>query len=235
MTDKPQAGKINWTNIKVRLGELRPWADNPKFSTKAQAQRILDSFKKFGQVQTVAVSPELDVYDGHQRLSALLTIHGDDYEIDARQSNRLLTEKERRELVITLHTSAMGSYNWNMLSGWDARELKEWGMDRTKLDEMNIDALNLKDLLNSEVDHRGTDVEGMAEDSIIPEMELRLLESYDYIVLVFRDSLNWLQACEFFKIGKAAVTIDNKLKKTGVGRAVDGAKFLEYIKQREQK
>src|SRR3990172_6644385 len=107
-----------WTNIRVRLGDLKPWSENPRMSTKAQAKRLLQSFERFGQVQTVAVSPTLSVYDGHQRLSALLTIHGPDYEIDARQSSRPLTDAERRELVVTLHAGAVGEWDWNSLSGW---------------------------------------------------------------------------------------------------------------------
>lgn len=142
--------KLHWANVTVKLGDLKPWSANPKFSTKAQAQRIIDSFKKFDQVQTIAISPELDVYDGHQRLSALLTIHGADYQIDARQSNRLLTEAERRELVITLHTGAVGSYDWQALSGWEAKELKGWGMDGDTLKAWNNDANNLKELLNAD-------------------------------------------------------------------------------------
>ncbi len=143
------AGKLHWKNITVRLGDLKAWAENPKFSTKAQAQRIIDSFKKFDQVQTIAVSPDLEVYDGHQRLSALLTIHGEDYQIDARQSNRNLTTDERKELVITLHSGAVGSYDWQALSGWDAKELQGWGLDSDTLKGWNNDANNLKELLNA--------------------------------------------------------------------------------------
>jgi len=222
--------KLTWTNVVVKLGDLKPWAENPKFSTKAQASRILASFEKFGQVQTIAVSPDLEVYDGHQRLSALLTLHGAGFEIDARQSNRSLTQDERKELVITLHTSAMGSYDWNMLSGWDAKKLNAWGMDRTQLDQQNSDASNLREMLDAEFIYDQGEIENeMAEGSQIPEMELRLLESYDYITLVFTNSLDWLQAVNFFKIGRAKVTIDNKTTKTGTGRAVDGAKFIEFI------
>ncbi len=143
------AGKLHWKNITVRLGDLKAWAENPKFSTKAQAQRIIDSFKKFDQVQTIAVSPDLEVYDGHQRLSALLTIHGEDYKIDARQSNRHLTTDERKELVITLHSGAVGSYDWQALSGWNAKELQGWGLDSDTLKGWNNDANNLKELLNA--------------------------------------------------------------------------------------
>ena len=82
----------------MKLGSLKPWAANPRLSTKAQAKRLLESFDQFGQVETIAIDSEYNVLDGHQRLSALLTIHGADYEIDARQASRTLTEDERKKL-----------------------------------------------------------------------------------------------------------------------------------------
>jgi DNA modification methylase len=140
---------ITWTNITVRLGDLKPWQDNPRHSTKAQAKRILASFERFGQVAPVAVDPALSVLDGHQRLSALLTIHGDKYEIEARQSSRALTDDERRGLVLAL-ANATGSWNWDALSGWEAEDLTEWGMDALTLSGWQEDVKNLKEFLQSE-------------------------------------------------------------------------------------
>jgi hypothetical protein len=141
---------IIWTNVRVRLGDLKPWASNPRQSSKAQARRLLASFEKFGQVQTVAIDPDCNVLDGHQRLSALLTIHGDGYELDARQSNRALTDAERRELVVSLHAGAVGSWDWNAISGWNSEELQSWGMDGDLLRNWNLDALNLREMIESE-------------------------------------------------------------------------------------
>lgn len=136
-----------WTPCTVTLGALKPWAQNPRLSTKAQAARLLASFKKFGQVESVAIGPDNEVYDGHQRLSALLTIHGPDYSIDARRSNRALTDDERRELVVALHIGAVGAWDWQALAGWDADSLQEWGMDGDALKTWNNDASNLKEML----------------------------------------------------------------------------------------
>jgi DNA modification methylase len=141
---------IVWTNVRVRLGDLKPWSDNPRLSTKAQARRLLSSFEKFGQVQTVAIDPNCEVLDGHQRLSALLTIHGGEYELDARQSSRPLTDAERRELVISLHAGAVGSWDWDKVSAWQPAELQGWGMDKDLLKSWNNDANNLKEMLKSE-------------------------------------------------------------------------------------
>jgi len=156
--------KITWTNTSVKLGDLKPWADNPKLSTKAQAKRILDSWQKFGQVMTVAVSPTLDVYDGHQRLSVLLTLYGADYVVDARQASRHLSDEERRAMVLAL-TNATGSWNWNALSGWHVEELKQGGMEWDTLQGWNHDANNLREMLNSDVQPIDYDAEweGMPE------------------------------------------------------------------------
>lgn len=142
---------MDWTNIRVKLGDLKAWEHNPRLSTKAQAKKLLQSFDEFGQVETIAVSPEMDVYNGHQRLSALLTVHGKDYEIDARQADRLLTEDERKKLTIFLHASAVGSWDWDTLSGWDAQEVISWGMDDSALKDWLKDVAALKELLNSEI------------------------------------------------------------------------------------
>ena len=144
--------KLSWTNTRVKLGALKPWAQNPKFSSKAQAQRILDSFEKFGQVMTVAISPDNDVYDGHQRLSALLTIHGADYEIDARQSNRPLTDAERKELVIVLHAGAVGSWDWERFAndGWTVDELDAWGMGTNAVKDWKNNINNLETMVEAQ-------------------------------------------------------------------------------------
>jgi predicted RNA methylase len=155
---------ITWTNTRVRLGDLKPWSDNPRMSTKAQAKRLLASFDKFGQVQTVAVDPDCNVLDGHQRLSALLTLHGDGYELDARQSSRPLTDAERQELVISLHAGAVGSWDWDKVSSWSAADLQGWGMDGSLLNSWGQDYSNLKGLIESEQAHKDTEKAWRAED-----------------------------------------------------------------------
>ena len=141
---------VTWTNVQVTLGELKPWADNPRLSSKRQAQRLLDSWRQFGQVQTVAIGPANEVYDGHQRLSALLTVHGPSYQVDARRSDRELTDEERRALAIALHAGAVGSWNWDNLANWDAGELQEWGFDSDTLTNWQRDVGALGNLIGSE-------------------------------------------------------------------------------------
>ena len=143
---------VTWANCQVTLGELQPWADNPRLSSKRQAQRILDSWRKFGQVKTVAIGPSGQVYDGHQRLSALLTLYGRSYQVDARRSDRELTDEERRALAIALHAGAVGSWDWDALSGWDAGELQQWGFDGDTLTNWQKDVTALGAMLSAEAE-----------------------------------------------------------------------------------
>lgn len=141
---------ITWTNTTALLGQLKPWADNPRMSTKAQARRLLQSWKDLGQFQTIAVGPDFEVYDGHQRLSALMTVHDSTYVVDVRQSDRALTDEERHRIVIAAHVGAVGSWDWAKLASWDTPAVKDWGMDADALKAWQTDAGALAAMLESD-------------------------------------------------------------------------------------
>lgn len=163
MTKRP-----TWEVVTVKLSELKPWANNPRYSTKAQAQRILDSIAKFGQAKPVNIGPRNEVYDGHQRLSALLTMYGGDYEVVAFKFSRELTEAERRQFTVYINSTAVGSMDWNAIAnGWEKPEtLSEWGLDDETLRGWRTDASALSALVDSE--REPTDVE--AEWEGMPEL-----------------------------------------------------------------
>jgi len=138
-----------WANVTAKLGSLKPWDSNPKTSTKKDARALLKSWDELGQFQTVAIGPGGEVYDGHQRLSALLTVHGKDYEIVARQSDRPLTDEERRK--IALYSRQIGAWDWDALSSWQPAELMEWGgFDADTLKTWKRDVTALDNFLKSE-------------------------------------------------------------------------------------
>jgi ParB family chromosome partitioning protein len=147
--------KPNWTPIQVRLGDLIPWGDNPKYSTREDAKRLLETEQEFGQPIPFCVSPYLEgstvnCYDGHQRDSAWRTAYGDDFVVWAMQSDRHLTEAERKRFVLRMH-NAHGQWNWDDLSGWQTDDLTAgWFNDET-LSGWGKDYSNLKGLLESEV------------------------------------------------------------------------------------
>lgn len=125
---------ITWTESRRRLGDLSPWPRNPRQIKLPQAKRLLESVQEFGQVETLAVSPDGDIYNGHQRLNVLMQQYGPDYEVDVRVSSRPLSEKEREKLTVYLHKGAAGEWNFDLLANeFDVDELIEWGFEAGEL------------------------------------------------------------------------------------------------------
>ena len=121
--------KLKWIPTRVKLGQMKAWEGNPRMSTKAQAKRIIDSEKTFGQPVPFILNPLKDgmypLLDGHQRLAAWFTVYGAEHVMDAMVADRPLTEAEHKELIITLHTGATGSWNWETLGSWSAGDLQQ--------------------------------------------------------------------------------------------------------------
>lgn len=139
---------ITWTNVTASLADLQPWEHNPKTSTKKQAGQLARSFDELGQFQTIAIGPAGEVYDGHQRLTALLAAHGPGYQVEARQASRPLTEQERRKIAI--YSRQIGAWDWDILSGWQPQELTAWGFDVDLLTDWRRDVAALGDFLGGE-------------------------------------------------------------------------------------
>ncbi len=128
---------ITWTNERRKLSELTPREDNPRLITKAQAERLVKSFDKFAQVETLAVNPDGRILNGHQRYFVLLAAYDDpDYEVDVRVASRPLTKREWQELTVLLHEGTTGEWSWEGLANWegvDTEDLVDWGFDLNKL------------------------------------------------------------------------------------------------------
>lgn len=128
--------KITWTNEKRKLSELIPWPINPAQIGKDEAKRLEESLDEFGQVQSIAISPTNEIYDGHQRKAVwgASKKFGIDYEVDVRVSSRELTERERKKLVIFLRKGTVGQFDFDTLANnWEVDDLLEWGFNQKDL------------------------------------------------------------------------------------------------------
>ena len=129
------ADKITWANEKRKLSELVPWERNPRQISEKQAERLVDSFEQFGQVEIIAIGPENQIYNGHQRLKVLSQKYGSNYEVDVRVASRALTEKEREKLTVFLHKGAAGEWDFDVLANeFELDDLLDWGFDKKDLD-----------------------------------------------------------------------------------------------------
>lgn len=129
-----QEDRITWTNESRRLNDLIAWPRNPRQIKTDQAKRLVESFDTFGQVETIAIGPGNEVYNGHQRLNVLASKYGKDYEVEVRVASRALTEKEREKLTVFLHKGAAGEWNFDTLANeFEFAELLNWGFESWEL------------------------------------------------------------------------------------------------------
>ena len=125
---------MEWENVTRKLSELDPWESNPREIMEKQAARLEESFEEFGQVETIAIGPENQVYNGHQRLNVLMAKHGPEFIVECRQSSQALTEQQRKKLTAFLHKGATGQWDWEILGNeWDPDEMLEWGFEEFEL------------------------------------------------------------------------------------------------------
>lgn len=128
---------ITWRNETRRLDDLRPRKDNPRQIKRKQAEKLLESWDKFDQVHQITINPSGIILDGHQRYHVLLAAYEDPgMEVDVRVASRELTRKEWQELVVVLHESSVGEWDWDALANWDGIDLEDlsgWGFEGWKL------------------------------------------------------------------------------------------------------
>jgi hypothetical protein len=126
---------ITWTNDTRKLSDLVPWEHNPKRMTRKQSTGLRLSIERFGFAVPFLVSPDGDIYDGHQRQVLMNAIkeYGPDAVVDVRVSSRSLTDDERRELVVRLKQNQAG-WDFEMLPNlYEREELLEWGFEPEEL------------------------------------------------------------------------------------------------------
>jgi hypothetical protein len=173
-----QAIPLTWHPVKVKLRDLKPWDENPRQLTSEQARRIASSIERFGLVQAIAIGPDGEVYDGHQRLTVLKRTAGPDAEIWALQSNRALTDEERRRLVIALHAGATGQWDWDMLERWNRQLVTDEGLDQFYRETLERDCRQLSLWMNLPAQAEQSDEEEVFESEGEAESQPSFSERY---------------------------------------------------------
>lgn len=125
---------LTWHNDTRRLGDLIPWPRNPRQIKDSSANRLIESLEEFDQVETIAIGPDGEVYNGHQRLKVWGAKYGPDLQVAVRVANRPLTEKEREKLTVYLHKGATGDWDFDLLANeFEMQDLVKWGFDEGEL------------------------------------------------------------------------------------------------------
>lgn len=68
------------------------------------------------------------------------------------------------------------------------------------------------------------------KDELVSKMELQAFEHYDYLVFMFKDSRDWLNAIQKFGIKKVDYGIGQK-PQIGLGRVINGTRLIKKLEE----
>jgi hypothetical protein len=193
---------MNISNIPVT--DLNPATYNPRKISRQMLRVLKANIKEFGLVDPLVVNKDMTIIGGHQRFKACLE----------------LGFTEMPCIVLDLPKSKEKALNLalNKITG-------DW--DRKKLEKI------LKEIESIDIEITGFDEQEIAkliEDLNIetPEYDIapRLMEEYNYIVLFFRETLDFQVAADHFGL---EMMKEDRREKIGLGKVIDGAAYLRGI------
>lgn len=193
--------------IEKKIGELQPYENNPRKNDKA-VHFVANSIKEFGFKVPIVIDKEGVIVAGHTRYLASIELGLD--EVPCLIADDLSDEQ--------IKAYRLADNKVAELSKWDDDLLEE---ELRLLEE----SFNMSDFgFPIRIENIDIGREGKIQISA------ELGELNDYIVLEFKNEVDWLQACNVFGIEKVETPDANpKIRRKGLGRVIDGAKVLEML------
>lgn len=206
-------------NVKVR--DLIPYIRNNKEHDKEQVNMIANSIKEFGFNQPLVIDWNNVVVVGHWRLLAAKELWLEDVPCVRMED---LTEEQINKYRIL--DNKLNESDWSELN------LRE---ELDMMEDMNFGDLELtKEDLFPELFLEPE--EKVKEEKPEVEFTEELGEESNYLVLYFDNKIDWINAQSVFDL-KPVKALDSKkgYERVGVGRVIDGTKFIEKILDAENK
>jgi len=191
----------------VKITEVKGNKDNPRIIKDAKFKKLVQSIKDFPEmlkIRPIVVNGEMTVLGGNMRLKACQQAGLKEVWI-LKADN--LTEEQQKEFIIK-DNSGFGEWDWDTLANeWDVDKLEDWGLDVPSIEDFT----------------------GVEEQEI--EFSEYLDESHNYVVLLFDSEVDWLSAQTHFDINSVhSMRANGKPWSKGIGRVLNGAKYLRSIK-----
>lgn len=199
----------------IRISDVKPYPRNAKIHSKEQIDMIARSIEQFGFNNPILLSDNFEIIAGHGRFEAAKTLGMQEVPCIVLPH---LNDEQRRAYILADNKLA---------------ELAEWDDAILDLELLNVESINMEDFgfvgFDEVAETDDKDEPSKEQKRIIESMELKAFEHWDYLVFVFKNQMDWLNACDAFKIGRVDAGYGD-VKKVGVGRVVEGTRLLEAIK-----
>lgn len=211
--------------IKKKLTEIYEYPGNAKEHPPEQIEEIARSIKEYGFRTPMLLDKDNVIIEGHGRLKAALLLGLEEVDVIVASD---LSEAQVKALRIADNKVAESKYDREILKQ-EIIELEAMmagaftGISEDELDEIFGNSSIFEEMDEKDEKH----------EREIPKMERMLNEHNDYIVFVFRNSIDFVRALEELKIKKVNSSLSEKSKKIGIGRVLDGKKLMEMINAKE--
>ena len=191
----------------VKISKVKPNETNPRLIKDSKFNKLVKSIKEFPEMlklRPIVVNKDMVVLGGNMRLKACKEAGLKDVWI-LKADN--LTEEQQKEFIVKDNVG-FGEWDWDILANeWDAYLLEDWGLDVPSIDDFT----------------------GVEEQEI--EFSEYLDEAHNYVVLLFDSEIDWLSAQTHFNINSVhSKRANGKPWSKGIGRVLNGAKYLKGIK-----
>ena len=207
------------TQVEMRpIASIIPYGNNAKKHPPEQIEKIAASIKEFGWDQPIVVDGEGVVIKGHGRLLAAKSLGLAEVPVVTR------TDLSSEQVV-----AARMADNQSSISDVDYIKVKT---DLEFLQDKGFN-LGLTGFSQKEIS-KALNLELHGEEDQKPEIEFteELLEEHNYVVLVFDNSVDWLQAQSILGL-KTVKSLDSKpgFEKAGIGRVLRGPQAFNKLKE----
>jgi hypothetical protein len=195
----------------MKLSDIRVNPKNPRIIKDDKFRKLVKSLKEFPQMmelRPIIVDDDGIIQGGNMRYKALRELGYSEVPDGWVKQGRDLTPEQWREFVVK-DNLGYGEFNFDDLANeFEIGTLENWGVDLPK------DIENIKET---------KDIPDVGEVEFSDEM---LLE-HNYIVLYFNNPFDWEVAKQKYNL-KIVRSNDpaEKVQKIGIGRVIDGSKYL---------
>lgn len=169
--------------VEIPLSELKDDIGNPRKITKKKAKELQESLEQFGDFGIIVIDEHNNIISGHQRVNALKANKGENETVLCKKLIGY-SETELRAINIKANTHA-GDWDMDKLADWTADFNLNLGFELPQTDP-------------------NTDIK-------IKDMELIRYEKYDYVMIVCRNEINYLNLTRVLGIdGKKVLVAKGK-------------------------
>lgn len=205
---------LEWHTEKVKVSDLKGDSINPRKLTDMERRALEQSIKKFNLVEIPAVDFNNWIIAGHQRIVVLISLGRAEELIDVRKPNRPLTKQEKEEYMLRSNKTT-GEWDLSLLVTNFSQDL---------LVDVGFTSADLQGLMKKVSAKLATN-----EDFDVAGMDLSGFESYNYVVLLFKEIHDWVIVNELLDLRKVEHGYYNSSRQYGVGRVIDGRNIIRRL------